>query len=149
TLADGSRSLLTNDYDPDGDTLTAVLVQPPRHGTLTLSPDGTFRYVHAGAERFDDALVYLVSDGLVGSEHLTVAIAITPVNDAPVATADAVALSEGGVATTLVGGGTSLLSNDHDAEGTTLRAVLATPPAHGRLTLAPDGTFRYEHDGSE
>lgn len=39
--ADG---VLSNDSDPDNDPLTAVLVSPPSHGTVTLNADGTFTY---------------------------------------------------------------------------------------------------------
>ena len=45
--------------------------------------------------------------------------------------------------------GSSLLTNDFDAEGTPLVASLVTAPEHGQLTLNPDGTFEYIHDGSE
>ena len=37
-------SVLYNDVDPEGATLTASVVTPPAHGTLTLNPNGTFTY---------------------------------------------------------------------------------------------------------
>ena len=36
-----------------------------------------------------------------------------------------------------------VLANDIDADGDNLTAQLATPPAHGQLTLQPDGSFLY------
>src|SRR5262249_12883892 len=36
--------VLSNDTDPDGDLLHAVLVTGPSHGSLTLNPDGSFSY---------------------------------------------------------------------------------------------------------
>jgi len=36
--------VLADDTDLDGDALTAVLVDPPATGTLTLNPDGSFTY---------------------------------------------------------------------------------------------------------
>ena len=36
--------MLANDSDPNGDPLTAVKASDPTHGTLTLSPDGSFAY---------------------------------------------------------------------------------------------------------
>ncbi len=39
--------------------------------------------------------------------------------------------------------GTGILANDHDDQGNPLTAVLVTGPAHGALTLAPDGSFVY------
>ncbi|MBK0065284.1 cadherin-like domain-containing protein, partial [Acinetobacter sp. S55] len=72
-----------------------------------------------------------------------------PVNDAPVAVADTINVNEGGTASILVGGASSVLSNDSDAENDLLSAVLVSGPAHGSLTLNSDGTFSYVHDGSE
>jgi RHS repeat-associated protein len=37
--------VLTNDIDPDGDPLTAALVDDAIHGELTLNPDGSFNYL--------------------------------------------------------------------------------------------------------
>ncbi|HEX2586097.1 MAG TPA: Ig-like domain-containing protein, partial [Steroidobacteraceae bacterium] len=40
----GARNVLTNDTDQDGDSIAAVLVANPSHGTLTLNSNGTFAY---------------------------------------------------------------------------------------------------------
>ena len=45
TLAVSVPGVLTNDYDDDNDPLQAVLVNPPAHGMLSLSSDGSFYYV--------------------------------------------------------------------------------------------------------
>src|SRR5262249_53289120 len=37
-------NVLANDSDVDGDTLSAVLVSGPAHGSLTLNADGSFAY---------------------------------------------------------------------------------------------------------
>ncbi|MEA2489199.1 MAG: hypothetical protein QOH21_991 [Acidobacteriota bacterium] len=42
-----------------------------------------------------------------------------------------------------------VLANDTEAHGAPLTATLVTGPAHGALTLSPDGGFTYAHDGSE
>src|SRR5206468_936158 len=39
-----AAGVLANDSDVDGDTLTAVLVSGPSHGTLTLNANGSFTY---------------------------------------------------------------------------------------------------------
>ncbi len=36
--------MLANDFDPDGDSLTALLVSAPPNGSVTLNPDGSFTY---------------------------------------------------------------------------------------------------------
>lgn len=71
------------------------------------------------------------------------------INDAPIAVADQMTVVQGGTATTLVGGSTSVLSNDTDAESNTLTAVEVTGPTNGILILNSNGTFSYVHNGSE
>ncbi|AXY59742.1 VCBS domain-containing protein [Acinetobacter sp. WCHAc010052] len=139
-----SGSVLVNDSDADGDTLTAILVTGPAHGTLTLNTNGTFSYVHNGSETTSDSFTYKVNDGTVDGNTVTVQISVTPVNDAPVAVADSFTVVEGG---TISSG--SVLVNDSDADGDTLTAILVTGPAHGTLTLNTNGTFSYVHNGSE
>ncbi len=152
TVAEGGTvvsNVLTNDTDADGDTLTAVLVTGPSHGTLTLNANGSYSYTHDGSETASDSFTYKVNDGSVDGNTVTVNIGVTPVNDAPVTVADSITVLEGGTATVLVSGATSVLANDSDAENDALNAVLVTGPAHGTLTLNADGTFSYTHDGSE
>ncbi len=57
------NGVLANDTDPEGNTITAVLVSPPTHGTLTLNSDGTFTYVHNGLSQTTDTFTYRASDG--------------------------------------------------------------------------------------
>jgi hypothetical protein len=75
-------SVLANDADPEGDTLSIAAVTTPAHGTATI--DGTkVSYVpdqdYFGTDVFD----YTVSDGNGGTATATVTITIKPVNDAP------------------------------------------------------------------
>ena len=70
-------------------------------------------------------------------------------NQPPVTQPDTITVNEGGTQAVLATGATSLLANDTDADGNPLTAVLVTGPAHGTLTLNPNGTFSYTHDGSE
>lgn len=81
-LDSGATSLLANDSDPNGDSLTldTVPVSGPAHGTLTLSADGTFSYTHDGGDSAEDSFVYQVCDS--GAPTLcataTVSIAVVP-----------------------------------------------------------------------
>jgi Ca2+-binding RTX toxin-like protein len=59
---------------------------------------------------------------------------------APRAVGDAYATQLGA---TLVVRAPGVLRNDSDPNGDVLRAVLVSGPAHGRLTLNPDGSLRY------
>ena len=138
--------VLANDTDPDGPTMTAVLVSGPAHASsFTLNPNGSFQYVHDGSETTSDSFTYQASDGSLLSNVATVSITITPVNDAPVAVNDNYGVNEGGTLN-----GSSVLANDTDAENNSLTAVLVSGPAHASsFTLNADGTFTYVHDGSE
>jgi VCBS repeat-containing protein len=71
------------------------------------------------------------------------------VNNAPVANADQITVSKGATVTTLVGGGTSILANDTDAENNSLTAKLVSTTSNGTLTLNANGTFSYVHNGSD
>ena len=79
--------VLANDTDPEGDTLTAVLVTGVTHGSLTLNTaDGSFtydpvRYYHGG-----DSFTYrAMDDGGLPSNLATVTINFIHVNHVPVA----------------------------------------------------------------
>ncbi len=157
TLVGGATSLLANDSDPNNDGLfvTTTAVSAPTNGIVVLNADGTFTYTHDGSETTVDSFVYEVCDDGVAPGPLcsnaTVSISITPVNDPPVANPDTLTVDEGGTATLLDGGITSVLANDTDAENNNL-TVTTTPasgPSNGTLTLNGDGTFSYTHDGSE
>ncbi len=68
--------LLANDFDVDGDGLTIVLVGNVSHGSLTLQPDGSFSYVPEPTYSGSDHFTYLVSDGSLRSETVTVTIVV-------------------------------------------------------------------------
>ncbi len=54
--------MLANDVDPDGDPLSAELVTPATHGSVTLSADGSFVYQHDGSMLASDAFTYRARD---------------------------------------------------------------------------------------
>jgi VCBS repeat-containing protein len=132
--------VLTNDADPDGDSLTAAVVTGPAHGTFTLGSSGAFTYSPAAGYDGTDSFTYRASDGSLTSNTVTVTLAIAPANHAPTATGDTYTATEDFPRWVKSGG---VLSNDTDVEGDTLTAVLAGSPAHGTITLASNGTFTY------
>jgi hypothetical protein len=75
--ASAAGGVLSNDSDPDGDALRAVLVSGPSHGTLALNADGSFAYTPAAGFSGADGFTYLASDGVLGSAA-AVAIAVAP-----------------------------------------------------------------------
>ena len=86
---DGHTSVLANDVDAEDDwsLLTAILVEAPLHGTLTLYENGTFVYTHDGSRMAEDRFTYRVLDSRgAGSDEATVTIVITGVNLGPAVT---------------------------------------------------------------
>jgi VCBS repeat-containing protein len=129
--------VLRNDYDVDGDPLTAVLVSGPAHGTLALNPDGSFTYTPAENFCGEDSFTYKAYDGALYSNVATVRITVTCVNDAPVANDDEASVLEDSSVTIPV------LGNDYDVDGDPLSVSIVSGPAHGRATVNPDGTITY------
>lgn len=69
----------------------------------------------------------------------TVAIAVTPINDAPIAVNDAFTVTQ----STLSVASPGVLINDSDIDNPTLRAVLVSGPSRGTVVLNADGSFVY------
>ncbi|HKB02596.1 MAG TPA: cadherin-like domain-containing protein [Gemmataceae bacterium] len=87
TVAEGKTltggSVLANDADPGGNTLTAVLVSGPAHGTLNLNPDGSFNYTPAPGFTGTDSFTYRATDGTADSNAVTVTITVRPSGPPP------------------------------------------------------------------
>ncbi|WP_127159914.1 Ig-like domain-containing protein [Xanthomonas arboricola] len=126
-----------DDWDINGDDLQAVLVCGPSHGSLSLNPDGTYTYTPDANWYGLDGFTYQAFDGQYRSNPAMVWIRVAPVNQAPVAAADAFTV-RAGVATRL-----DVLANDSDVDGDSLTAKLASSPKNGTLTRNRDGSFSY------
>jgi VCBS repeat-containing protein len=140
TLTVAAPGVLSNDVDPDGDLLTAVLATDTTSGTLTLAPDGSYTYTPQPNFTGTDVFTYRIDDGVTLSDPVTVTITVTPVNDAPVPADDAYPAQQG---QQLVVTAPGVLDNDTDAEDTPLTAALVSGPTHGALQLAGNGSFTY------
>ena len=75
--------VLANDTDPDGDALTAALVDNVAHGNLTFRPDGSFTYTPNANFFGTDTFTYKANDGAADSGVTKVTITVNPVNDPP------------------------------------------------------------------
>ncbi len=80
--ADG---LLKNDMNPLSSNLTASVVEVPKHGSLTLNPDGSFTYTHDHSETTEDSFIYSVSSGQETGQAKVI-LTVTPVEDVPMIT---------------------------------------------------------------
>ncbi|WP_442792690.1 tandem-95 repeat protein, partial [Pseudoalteromonas sp. T1lg23B] len=140
--ADSSNGLLSLADDDDldsSDTLTIVKDSDPQYGTLTLSSDGSFSYVHGGSENHTDSFTYHVEDSNSASSPVyTVTISMNAVEDAPTAVNDTL--------TTLEDTADSLnvLSNDSDPEDNMVASsvVVKTSPTQGQVSVS-NGTITY------
>jgi VCBS repeat-containing protein len=61
-LSISGSGVLGNDHDQEGDSLTAVVVDAPSHGNLTLNTNGSFTYDPTGGYIGADSFTYRVSD---------------------------------------------------------------------------------------
>jgi VCBS repeat-containing protein len=75
--------VLSNDTDPDGDDLTAALVDNVTHGKLTFKPDGSFSYAPDKDFFGTDTFTYKANDGSADSGVTRVTITVNPINDPP------------------------------------------------------------------
>ncbi|MBV9957437.1 MAG: tandem-95 repeat protein, partial [Acidobacteria bacterium] len=132
--------VLGNDSDPEGNTLAALLVSGPSHGSLGWNANGSFSYTPASNYNGGDSFTYRASDGSLSSNVATVNISINPVNDPPSAVNDSYSTNQG---TTLNVAAPGVLGNDADTDGVALSAVLVNGTANGALTLNADGSFSY------
>jgi large repetitive protein len=129
---------LTNDSNPDGDTLTATQLLPPAHGSLTLNEDGSFTYDPDDGFTGTDSFTYGVSDGRATDTAIVTLTVGDPI--APVPGYDSFGTA---VNTPLAVGPTELLSNDLSVSGNALSATVIQGPQNGQLQFNPDGSFTY------
>ena len=133
------NGVLANDLDADFDTLTAVLVSGPGHGTLNLNADGSFSYMpDADWNSYDgcpttpcpDSFTYQANDGQDVSNVVTVTITVNAVNDVPTAVDDVYVTGLNSVLNVAAPG---ILDNDFDPEGNaySLDTNLASGPTAG------------------
>ncbi len=78
---DAVFGLLSNDSDPEGDALAALLVDSPDNGTLTLNADGSFAYTPNADFNGVDSFSYVANDGLIESNIGTVVVNVVPTDD--------------------------------------------------------------------
>ncbi len=129
--------VLGNDTDADGDSLSASLVTPTTHGTLTLHADGSFTYSPTNDFNGADSFTYVANDGNTDSAPATVTITVAPVNDPPSVVNQTPTVNEDG---SLTG---DVLSGASDPDGDALTAILITQAGHGVAVVNADGSYRY------
>lgn len=101
-----AAGVLVNDFDADGDSLRVVDSDPATpatinplvdvaNGVLVLNADGSFQYTPNADFYGTDSFVYLAMDArLISALPATVTLTVNPINDAPLAIDDTIAISE-------------------------------------------------------
>ncbi|HEX7181652.1 MAG TPA: Ig-like domain-containing protein [Thermoanaerobaculia bacterium] len=137
-------SILANDRDGDGDTLSISSVTQPGFGSVAINADRTVTYTPQANYNGNDTFTYTLSDGNGGTDTARVDVTVTAVNDPPVANDDSMILDEDTYFTTEV------LANDTDVDGGPVsRSVTAvTQGAHGTVVINPDNTVTYTPQAS-
>ena len=119
-------NVLANDT---GTGLTLQSVTDPPHGTAVISA-GQVVYTPDANFHGTDTFAYTTTDGAT-SVGAAVTVTVTPVNDAPVANADAATVQ---VDSNKV---IDVLANDTDVDGDTLTPELQSNPSHGTASVDP------------
>lgn len=139
-----ATGLLANDTDADGDALTAVLVEPPAHGSLVLDANGSFVYDPDPDFFGQDTFRYAAVD-FRPSEPTTVVITVDPTYDPAIPVPDEYkGLSRQVLEIPDLLG---VLANDTNVDANPLTASITRDVADGRLTLNPNGSFSYDPQG--
>ncbi|MGI8653732.1 MAG: ExeM/NucH family extracellular endonuclease [Pyrinomonadaceae bacterium] len=122
TLNVAAPGVLANDTDAAGNSLTAVKVSDPAHGSVTLNSNGSFTYTPAAGFSGADSFTYKANNGTFDSNTATVNINVA-------------------------GGGTIQFSvaayNTREQDGTAIITVTRTGGASGAATVryaTSDGT---------
>ena len=137
-------TVLANDSDVDGDTLTVAstgLLATAEGGTVVMAADGRFTYTPAAAFVGTDSFIYDITDGNGGTATAAVNVDVTINNADPIATDDSYVTPKD----SLVSG--NVLDNDSDPDGDMLTvsdAGVRTTLQGGTAVLEADGTFDFK-----
>lgn len=135
TDEDHALSGRLNASDPDGDPLAYSVLAQPEHGTVSVNADGSFSYQPAPNYFGPDSFTYQVADPYGETSSALVSIEVDPVNDAPVARDNTYQTEQDQPLNDRLFG--------YDVDGDPLHFSVSANPAHGTITINPDGTFTY------
>ena len=131
-------AVLTNDTDPDGDSLSVTTISGVSNGTAKLNSNGTISFTPASGYSGTTGFSYSISDGKGGSASAQVSVSVaTSSLQAPVANADQVSLSS--LSPVVI----PVLANDSDPQGAKLTVIGVTQGSKGSVTVNAGGSLTY------
>jgi hypothetical protein len=122
-----SLAVLTNDYDPAGDSFTITQATTPAHGSAAISGN-TILYTPASGYYGADSFTYTISDAYGDTSTATVTITV---NAPPQAFNDAYTVQENHANNVL-----NVLANDFDPDGDPLTITGTSAAANGTATIS-------------
>jgi VCBS repeat-containing protein len=121
-----AEGVLVGDADAEDQSLTAQVVDRPAKGRLDFNADGSFSYQPNANFNGSDFFTYRAGDGSAQSAATRVNLTVSPVNDAPIAQAQSLAVAEDGSVAIVLSG--------TDADGGALSYRVVTQPVNGTLS---------------
>ena len=135
-------TVLNNDNDIDGDSVSIDSFGQGSNGTVTDNGDGSLTYTPNGNYNGSDAFNYTVSDGNGGTDTASVNVTISPVNDDPTANDDTATVNEDD--TVII----TVLNNDNDIDGDSVSIDSFGQGSNGTVTDNGDGSLTYTPNGN-
>ncbi len=133
--------------DPDDDALTFSIIQAPSLGDISLinSSTGEFSYAPDTNTIGTDTVTFVANDGKSNSNLGVVTLHIMPLLTA---NNDSYTTNEG--QTLVITTSSGVIANDDIAgSGSVIASVIVGPAYASSFSLNSDGSFSYQHDGSE
>jgi len=140
-ISDPNQGVLANDFDPDGDFLTARLLNKTSNALVTMYSNGTFVYRPRKNFNGQDTFFYNVTNGFSWTPG-QVTVRILSVYDLPVPKPDYYTTNMD--TRLVVDSNNGVLKNDSDPiEREPLEIKGYTQPGNGSVTLYSNGSFVY------
>lgn len=130
-------NVLSNDSDPDGDSLAILSTTTPLHGSVAVNSNGTVTYTPVARFSGQDSFAYTISDGKGATASATVNIQVNFVNYPPIATNQNISTNED---TPL-----PIALRATDANGDPLTFSIVSQPSHGSLSPASSGSGNFTY----
>jgi VCBS repeat-containing protein len=143
TDEDTTKEVTLSASDVEGDALGYTIVSATQHGTLS-GTGANLTYTPEANYNGPDSFTFKANDGTADSEPATVSIAVSAVNDAPVANDDTKSTNQD---TPLIFPASQLLGNDNpgpaNERGQTLMITAVDQAVNGQVSLGTNGEITF------